>query len=69
MRSRIELRTTPRERALLAELAARLTTRTRRHNPAAPPASGSDVLRLGVHLAAVDLGIEAPATWTPETPA
>ncbi len=67
MRHRIELRTTPRERALLAELVARLTTRYRRHDPTAD-ASIAKVLRHGIHLAAVDLGIEAPATWTPEEP-
>lgn len=68
MRHRIEIRSTPRERALIDHLAERLNARTRRHNPAAPVATRADVLRLGVHLAAVDLGIEAPATWTPEEP-
>ena len=65
-RHRIEARSTLQERALLDHLATLLTARIRRSNPAAPAATRSDVLRLGIHHVAVDLGIEVPSAWRPE---
>lgn len=65
MRHRIEIRTNPQERALLAELEARLTARYRQHDPTAD-ATIAKVIRHGIHLAAVDLGIEVPSAWRPE---
>ena len=54
---------TKRERALLDEVARRLTRQWRTTNPVARAANRSDVLRIGLYLAARQVGIPQPMDW------
>ena len=57
------IRATEQERALLDEVARRLTRQWRTTNPVARPATRSDVLRVGLYLAARQVGIPQPMDW------